>query len=58
MVQTPWRMVLRSLKKLMEGPYGPAIPLLVIYMDKTNTLIQKDTFTSVFIAALCTISRT
>ena len=47
-----------SLEKLMDGPYDPAIPLLVIYMDKTKTLIQKDTFTSVFIAAPFTISRT
>jgi len=34
--------------------YGPAIPLLQIYLDKT--LIQKDTCTPVFIAAPFTIA--
>lgn len=34
----------------------PAIPLLGIYLDKT--LIQKDTRTSMFIAALFTIAKT
>ena len=37
-------------------PYYPAIPLLGIYPDKT--LIQKDTCTSIFIAALFTIAKT
>ena len=37
-------------------PYDPAIPLLGIYLGKT--LIQKDTFTSMFIAALFTIAKT
>ena len=37
-------------------PYDPAIPLLGIYPEKTIT--QKDTHTSVFIAALFTIART
>ena len=45
-----------SSKKLkIELPYDPAIPLLGIYPDKT--LIQKDTFTPMFIAALFTIAR-
>ena len=37
-------------------PYDPAIPLLGIYPDKT--LIQKDTCTPIFIAALFTIAKT
>ena len=37
-------------------PYDPAIPLLGIYPDKT--IIQKDTCTSTFIAALFKIAKT
>ena len=45
------------LKKLkIELPYDPAIPLLGIYLDKT--IIQKDTCTPIFIAALITIAKT
>ena len=36
--------------------YDPAIPLLGIYPSKT--IIQNDTCTPVFIAALCTIAKT
>ena len=44
------------LKKLkIELPYDPAIPLLGIYPEKT--IIQKDTYTPMFIAALFTIAR-
>ena len=43
-----------SKKLKRELPYEPAIPLLGIYPDKT--VIQKDTFTIVFIAALFTIA--
>ena len=39
----------------MEFPYDPAIPLLVIYPDKT--IIQKDTCTPMFIPALFTIAK-
>ena len=39
----------------MKLPYGPAIPLLVIYPEKA--LIPKDTCTPKFIAALLTIAR-
>ena len=47
------------LKKLKtELPYDPAIPLLGIYPEKMRTLIQKDTRTPVFIAALFTIAKT
>ena len=37
-------------------PYDPAIPLLGIYPDKT--IIQKDTCTPMFMAALFTIAKT
>ena len=57
MVQPLWRTVRRFLKKLkIELPYDPAIPLLGINLEKT--IIQKDTCTLVFIAALFTIART
>ena len=56
MIQPLWRTVWRSLKKLkIESPYDPPIPLLGIYPEKT--IIQKDTCTSMFIAALFTIAR-
>ena len=48
-----WRF-LRKLKIVL--PYDPAIPLLGIYPDKT--IIQKDTCTPMFIAALFTIAKT
>ena len=38
----------------MELPYDPAIPLLCIYPGET--IIQKDTCTPIFIAALFTIA--
>ena len=50
----PYGGSLRTLK--IESLYNPAIPLLGIYSDKT--LIQKDTCTPMFIAALFTIGRT
>ena len=57
MVQALWRTVWRFLKKLkIELPYDPAIPLLGIYLEKT--IIQKDTCTPMFIAAVFTIART
>ena len=57
MVQPLWRTVWRFLKKLkIELPYDPAIPLLGIYPEKT--IIQKDTCTPMFIAALFAIART
>ena len=46
-----------SLKTLeIELPYDPAIPLQGIYPDKT--IIQKDTCTPLFIAALITTVKT
>ena len=53
LVQPLWRF-LRKLK--IKLPYDAAIPLLGIYPDKT--LIQKDTCTPMFIAALITIAKT
>ena len=42
MVQLPWKIVWRLLKRLkLELPYDPAISLLGIYMKKTKTLILK-----------------
>ena len=59
MVQPLRRTVWRFLKKLkIELPHDPAISLLGIYPEKTKTLIQKDTGTPVFIAALFTIAKT
>ena len=56
MIQPLWRAVWRFLKKLkIELPYDPAIPLLGTYPEKT--IIQKDTCTPMFIAALFTIAR-
>ena len=52
-METVWRF----LKKLnIELLYDPALSLLAIYPDKT--LIQKDTYTLMFIAALFTKART
>ena len=52
-----WRTVWRFLKKLkIELPYDPAIPLLGIYPEKT--IIQKESCTIMFIAALFTVTRT
>ena len=57
MTQPLWRRVWRFLKKLkIELPYDPAIPLLVIYPEKT--IIQKESCTTMFIAALFAIGRT
>ena len=56
-IQPLWRTVWRVLKKLKtELPYDPAIILLGIYSEKT--IIQKDTRTPMFTAALFTIART
>ena len=56
MIQPLWRTVWRFHKKLTtELPYDPAIPLLGIYPEKT--IIQKDTYTPMFISALFTIAR-
>ena len=57
LIQPLWRTVWRFLKKLkIELPYDPAIPLLGIYPEKT--IIQKESCTTIFIAALFTVART
>ena len=57
MIQPLWRTVWRFLKKLKtELPYNPAIPVLGIYPEKT--IIQKESCTTMFTAALFTIART
>ena len=56
LVQPLWRTVWMFLKKLKrELPYDPTVALLGIYPEKT--IIQKDTCTPVFIAALFTTSK-
>ena len=56
LLQPLWRIVWRFLKKLkIELAYDPAILLLGIYPEKT--IIQKDTWTPMFIAVLFTIAR-
>ena len=56
MIQPLWRTVWRFIKKLkIELPYNPAIPLLGIYPEKT--VIQKESCTTMFTAALFTIAR-
>ena len=57
LIQPLWRTVWRVLKRLkIELPHDPAIPLLGIYPEKT--IIQKESCTTMFIAALFTIART
>ena len=57
LIQPLWRTLWRFLKKLkIELPYHPAISLLGIYPEKT--IIQKQSCTTMFIAALFTIART
>ena len=56
MIQPLWRTAWRFLKLKIELPYDPAIPLLGIYPEKT--VIQKDTCTTMFTAALFTTART
>ena len=56
MVQPLWKTVWRFLRKLkIELPYDPAVSLQGMYTDKT--VIQKDTCTPMFIAALFTITK-
>ena len=56
MIQPVWRTVWRFLKKLgLKLPHDPTIPLLGIYPEKI--IIEKDTGTPMFIAALFTIAR-
>ena len=57
LIQPLWKIVWRFLKKLgITVPYHPTIPLLDIHPEKT--IIEKDTCTPVFTAALFTRART
>jgi len=57
LIQPLWKTVWTFLKKLnIELPHDPAISLLGISSEKT--IIQKDTCTPMFTAALLTIVRT
>ena len=57
LIQPLWRTVWRFVKTLkIELPYDPAIPLLGLCPEKT--IIQKESCTTVFIAALFTIAKT
>ena len=58
LTQPLWRTYGESLKKKkgIKLPYDPAIPLLSIYPEKT--VVEKDTGTPTYIAALFTIART
>ena len=57
LVQPLWKTVWNFLKKLkIKLAYDPAIPHLGIYLDKA--IIQKDTCTPMFTAALFTIAKT
>ena len=59
LVQSLWKTVQRCLKKLrLKLPYDPAISLLGIYPKNTKILIWKDTWISMFTAALSTIAKT
>ena len=56
LVQPLWKTVWRYLRKLnIKLPYNPEIPLLGIYL--AENVIEKDTCTPMFIAALLTIPR-
>ena len=57
LVQSLQRTVWKLLKNLkIELPYDPVIPLLGIHPEKT--IIQKETCTTMFVAALFTTART
>ena len=57
LIQPLWRTVWRFLKKRkVEVSYDPGIPSLGIYPEKS--IIQKESCTTMFIAALFTIART
>ena len=56
LIQPLWKMVCRFLKKLgIKPPYDPAIPLLGIHPEETET--ERDTCIPLFTAALFTIAR-
>ena len=57
LVQPLWTTVWRYLRKLyIEPPYDPAVPLVGMYPHKT--VLEKDTYTCMFIAVLFAIPKT
>jgi len=57
-VQSLWKTVWRFLKKLkIELPYDQAIALLGMYPKDTNTVIRRETCTTMFIATMSTIAK-
>ena len=57
LIQPLWKTVWGFLEKLgIKPPYGPAIPLLGIYLEETKT--EKDAYIPLFTATLFTIART
>jgi hypothetical protein len=57
-VQTLWKLVLRFLKKLkIELPYDPTILLQGLQPKECKTAYNRDTCTTVFIAALFMIAK-
>ena len=58
LVQPLWKTVGNFLRKLkMELPFDPVIPLLVIYPKNSETPIQKNLCTPMFIAGHFTIAK-
>ena len=58
LVRPLWKTVWNFLRKLkMELPFDPAIPLLGLYPKNTETPIQKNLCTPMFIAAQFTIAK-
>ena len=55
-IDKPLARLIKEKKIKIERPYDPAIPLLGIYPKKT--IIQKESCTTMFTAALFTIART
>ena len=56
--QPPWKTAQKFLRNLKIAlSCDPAIALLGMYPEKTKTLIQKDIFIAVFIAALFIITK-
>ena len=59
MVKPLWKTIWKFLKNLkIDLPYGPAIPLLGIYLEKIEALIQKDICILMFMVALFSIAKT
>ena len=57
-MQPLWKRVCEFLKKLkIEIPYDPVITVGGIYPKNTKTLIQKETCTPMFIAALSAMAK-